>query len=74
MCKTCGCKDAETLEGEDCGCKHENEAESFEATSDELDCPSCKATPKERMGEPLCSFALFYLKKKTKKIALRKRH
>ena len=31
MCKTCGCKDAETLEGEDCGCKHENEAESFGA-------------------------------------------
>ena len=31
------------------------DGESFEATSDELDCPSCKATPKERMGEPLCS-------------------
>ena len=30
-------------------------AESFGATSDELDCPSCKATPKERLGEPLCS-------------------
>ena len=30
-------------------------AESFEATSDELDCPSCKATPTERLGEPLCS-------------------
>ena len=32
-----------------------NDAESFEATSDELDCPSCKATPSERLGEPLCS-------------------
>ena len=35
MCKTCGCKDAETLEGEDCGCKHENEAESFGAEGGE---------------------------------------
>ena len=118
MCKTCGCKDAETLEAEKINTfsEIENEwkdssvtiydedadefygvkeilvqegddvledghpylvlnkdsgdldsqvfyrdfqtgydAESFEATSDELDCPSCKATPKERMGEPLCS-------------------
>ena len=33
----------------------EFDAESFEATSDELDCPSCKVTPTERLGEPLCS-------------------
>lgn len=39
MCKTCGCKDAETLEGEDCGCGHENEAESFGADLEK--CPKC---------------------------------
>ena len=43
------------LEDEQDRFSQRNGAESFDATSDELDCSSCKATPKDRMGEPLCS-------------------